>query len=69
LLKTTTPGHSECAWCSACLNDTFVCLPGLKLLLCPECAIHVGKRLEEEGADAQLMQLAGLVPAAGERGA
>ena len=48
---------TKCAWCVREVEQPYVCLPGLRLILCPGCAIHVGQRLEEEGGDAQILEM------------
>lgn len=47
----------RCAWCSEGLEGPSICLPGLGLVLCPACAVHVGERLAEEGEDARLLEI------------
>ena len=52
---------TKCAWCVREVEQPFVWLPGLRLILCPGCAVHVGQRLEEEGGDAQILEMEGLL--------
>jgi hypothetical protein len=61
LIVAKTHGPPQCAWCTDRVAEPFVCLPGLRLVLCPGCAVHVGQRLEEEGGDAQILEMDSLL--------